>query len=213
MSLSAWSAFGLTFCWGDHSWKISIQWHSFQRSILSGSVWWNIKGFQDSTFDSWRAWFLMNYDITLSLSTVSMGQPHGCRLLHLPRSLHYFSSTSVLVEPVDFKLRTYIMSNLEVDGLKEQKTGLSLEKWHLVIFQSSNAQFHWTSGHRFSVFGWQEWNLVRLSIVCSPAVSRFNVLCILGWFSAHLWPLSSTRHFHPNKCHALEVFWFSQHSL
>ncbi len=65
----------------------------------------------------------------------------------------------------------------------------------------------------------------------SPSASGFDVLCVQRWCSAYLgwnsycclsvisnqsillWPLTSTRHFHPHNCRSLDIFSFSDHSL
>ncbi len=112
---------------------------------------------------------------------------------------------------------------------------MSQQKSRLVMFlQSSTVQFWW-SGVKcvLRVLFLSDRSGTGVVFCCwSPSASGFDVLgvqrCILqtlvGYLSycclsiisnqsILLWPLTSTRHFHPHNCHSLDIFSFSDHSL
>ncbi len=97
------------------------------------------------------------------------------------------------------------------------------------FFQSSIVQFWWACANcslRF-LFLADRSGTQWVFCCCSPSASGFNVLCVQRWYSAYLgcnewlfelllpltsltillWPLKSTRYFHPHKC-SLDIFYF-----
>ena len=107
------------------------------------------------------------------------------------------------------------------------------------FFQSSIVQFWWACVNcslSFLLFA-ERVSPGVLFCCCSPSSSRFHVWCVQRWYSAFhwlervliwvtvaflssgtslpilLWPLTSTRHFRPHNCHALDIFSFGPFSV
>ncbi len=106
------------------------------------------------------------------------------------------------------------------------------------VFQSSIVQFWWSVWIVSSVCCSYLTGAAPGVVFCcwSPSASGFDVLCVQRWYSADLgcnewlfkllllsiisnqsaillWPLTSTRHFHPHNCRSLDISLFQTFSV
>ncbi len=107
------------------------------------------------------------------------------------------------------------------------------------FFQSSIVQFWWFLCELYppcAALSWQErypvWSsaavarLLQGSTCCAFRDGILHILVVTSGYLSYccllssltslpilLWPLTSTRHFHPHNCRSLDIFSFSDHSL
>ncbi len=75
---------------------------------------------------------------------------------------------------------------------------------------SSAAEAHLLQGSTCCVF---RDGILHILVVTSGYLSYCCLSIISNQSAILLWPLTSTRHFHPHNCRSLDIFSFSDHSL